>query len=137
MSLGNDIHTHGYLAAKPEVSVTKKGNTKATFVIYSRCIFHGKVLETKHRCLVVGKRAARFLQRADRGKYVELRGVQVNSKSGEGENAQYYSTVLVEEVRVPPCQDRLHLEQVVEQHIDANNIEVMLDELEPVNDVPF
>lgn len=123
MSLTNDFRMMGFCAQKPVLKRTLKGKPMAVLVVYSRDWFgQDHDISQAHRCLFFGKKAEWISKMADRGRHIHVRGMIRSQRKGEGNDARYYTSVIVEEFQLSPRQSVESLKDAVREIIKDNNI---------------
>ncbi len=67
--------------------------------------FRPNTIDQAHRCVFFGRMAESILKKNCKGRHVHLRGTLRSQRVGDGEQARYYTSVLVEECLFSPRQN--------------------------------
>jgi len=123
MSLANEWRGLGFCAATPKLTTTKQGTYKATLVIYTKDhIGQGEYINQPHRCLFFGEKAKLAAKMIEAGRHIHIRGTLRSIRRGEGKDAHYYTSILVEEFQLSPRQSVESLKSTLREVIDENQI---------------
>ena len=136
MSLNNDVRLAGFCAEGATRKETKFGTAMAVLVIYTQEPSYGKqsnqkqlenmirgkgnTIDQAHRCVFFGNKVDHIVKKASKGRHIQLRGTLRSQRVGEGVQARYYTSVLVEEYRFSPRQNVEALQDVVREIIAEN-----------------
>lgn len=138
MSLTNDVRLMGFLAATPPIRQTKQGVDFISFSLYTReplitaksdqsCLNTAGTITQAHRCLLFGERAGQFHQTAEKGRHLIVCGRLQTQRKGEGKEARYYTSVIVDGFYFSPRQSVAAIRDCLREMVEDNHIKTKED----------
>ncbi len=123
MSLTNDFRCLGFCADKPLIKTTKNGTQMAILAVYTHdFVEEGQFISQAHRCLFFGKKAEMIAEKADKGRHIHIRGMIRLQRQGEGQDARYFTNVIVEEFSLSPRQSVEAVKEVLRDMLAKDKI---------------
>ena len=124
MSLSNKVILVGYCASKAELKQTAKGTPMAVLSVYTRDkIEKSQYINQPHRCVFFGSNANIIAEKCEKGRHIHLEGTLRTQRLGEGTDARYFTSIIVNEFMLSPRQNMKALKNTIREIIEENNIQ--------------
>lgn len=124
MSLVNHVRLSGYCADEAKLGQTQSGIAMATLAIYTReYVKGGEDITLAHRCVCFGRLAEALVKHTERGRHLNLAGRIRTIRKGEGEEARYYTNILIDEFLVSPRQSVEAVKDIIRELLKEKNIQ--------------